>query len=102
MKIYPIRVRLANESYDTIIKIVKTSFKPEKEFNDEIFGWIDNMYVAMNKFDWENVNEIWREEDSWDLTIISQSDKGALGSAPNGDTQWLSINEWESYKNKNQ
>lgn len=40
--------------------------------------------------------------DSWDLTVVKEDDSGVLVSSPNGDTQWLSLTEWELYKiNKN-
>lgn len=99
MKKYPVRVRLANESHETTIKIDQNSFKPEKEFAEEIFGWIGTSYVAMNRKDWESVNEIWNSQTRWDLVIISQREDGVLVSAPNGYTQWLSNNDWETYKN---
>lgn len=99
MKKYPVKVRLANESFETTIKIDQNSFKPEKEFVDEIFGWIGNSYVAMNRIDWETVNEIWKSQKFLDLVLISQKEDGVTVSTPNGDTQWLSTSEWQTYKN---
>jgi hypothetical protein len=99
MKKYPVKVRLANESCETTIKIDQNSFKPEKEFTDEIFGWIGSSYVAMNREDWERVNEIWNNQKSWELIVLNETEEGVLVSSPNGDTQWLSTSEWQTYKN---
>jgi hypothetical protein len=97
----PIRVRFANESNETVVKIHKDAFTPEKEFGNEIFGWIDGVYVAVNSSDWRAANEIWDKAESWDLTIISRSAKGLLVYAPNGDAQWMTQEEYDNaIKNK--
>jgi len=99
----PIRARFANDSTETIIKIHKEAFTIEKEFQNEIFGWIDNIYVAVNREDWEAANLIWNKSESWDLTIISKSAKGLLVYAPNGDAQWMTEEEYNNaIKNKQQ
>jgi hypothetical protein len=92
----PIRARFANESTETIIRINKEAFKPEREFNEEIFGWIDGSYIAVNKEDWKAANEIWGKEEIWDLTVISKSSKGLLVYSPNGDAQWMSQEEYDN------
>jgi hypothetical protein len=98
----PVRVRFPNESCETVIQISQKSFKPVNHFEKEIFGWIDQVYVAMNREDWEKANESWSSH-RWDISIISKSEDGFLVSAPNGDTQWLTNEEMETYKkNKKQ
>jgi hypothetical protein len=92
----PIRARFANESTETVIKIHKESFIVEREFEKEIFGWIDNLYVAVNREDWESANLIWDKSEAWDLTVISKSAKGLLVYAPNGDAQWMSEEEYDN------
>lgn len=91
----PVRARFANESTETIIKIEKESFKPTNELNNEIFGWIDNHYVAVNREDWNAAKLIWEKSDVWDLTVISKSAKGLLVYSPNGDAQWMSEEEYD-------
>jgi len=51
-----IRVRFPNESfYDEInIKNV-TSFKISKEFDDEIFGYLNSSFVAIKKEDYKKI-----------------------------------------------
>ena len=92
----PIRARFANESTETVIKIHKESFIVEREFEKEIFGWIDNVYVAVNREDWEAANLIWDKSEAWDLTVISKSAKGLLVYAPNGDAQWMTQEEYDN------
>jgi hypothetical protein len=92
----PIRARFANESTETVIKIHKESFIVEREFEREIFGWIDNVYVAVNREDWEAANLIWDKSEAWDLTVISKSAKGLLVYAPNGDAQWMTQEEYDN------
>jgi len=103
MKKYQVRVRFANESDYVKIKIKKDSFKPEKEFKDEIFGWIDNLYVAVNLEDWKSLIELWEAEEktsAWDLTVISEKPDGYLVCAPNGDTQYMTKQEFENFHKK--
>jgi hypothetical protein len=103
MKRYPIRVRFANESDYANVKIKKDSFKPEKEFKDEIFGWIDNLYVAVNLEDWKALIELWEAEEkssAWDLTVISEKEDGYLVCSPNGDTQYMTKEEYYSAMKK--
>lgn len=99
----PIRARFANDSTDTVIKIHKEAFTIEKEFRNEIFGWIDNIYVAVNKEDWEAANLIWNKSESCGLVIISRSAKGLLVYSHNGDAQWMTQEEYDNeIKNKQQ
>jgi len=96
----PVRVRFPNESYETVIHISQNTFKLVNQFETEVFGWIDEVYVAMNRGDWEAANESWSSK--WDISIISKSEDGVLVSAPNGDTQWLTNEEFETYKKNKQ
>jgi hypothetical protein len=89
---HPIRVRFPNESYETTVQMSKEDFEPKTEFTDEIFGWFGDIYVAVNKKDWYSMNE------KWDISIISETEDGFLVSSPNGDTQWLTKDEMETYK----
>jgi hypothetical protein len=102
----PVRIRFANESDYSTIKIHFEAFKPEREFKEEIFGWIDNIYVAMNLEDWKNAIKIWEAEENssaWDLTIIMEKPDGYLVSSPIGDTQFMTKAEYESaMKKRNQ
>ena len=44
-----VKVRFANESYFDEILINPNDFKPEKEFDDEVFGWLGDVYVSLKK-----------------------------------------------------
>lgn len=91
----PIRARFANDSIETVIKIHKEAFTPEKEFEKEIFGYIDNVFIAINREDWEAANLIWDKSEAWDMTVISKTSRGLLVYAPNGDAQWMSQEEYD-------
>jgi len=44
------QVRFPNESYPIEIKNFKwDEFKVEKEFDNEVFGWYNNVYIAVKK-----------------------------------------------------
>lgn len=102
----PVRVRFANESEYTTIKISEETFKPNNEFKEEVFGWIDKVYVAVNLEDWKKAIEIWEAEEkssAWDLTVISEKPDGYLVCTPNGDTQYMTKEEYETfYKKRNE
>ena len=95
----PVRVRLANDSTYITIKVSKGSFKATNEFKDEIFGVIDNMTVAMKIEDYEKLN---RSFDTWDLVIIDEKGNDLIVMTPNGDTQYMTKQQYESYKIKRQ
>jgi hypothetical protein len=42
-------VRFPNESDPVEMLIDLTLFKPEKEFDTEVFGWYDGTYIAIKK-----------------------------------------------------
>ena len=42
-------VRFPNESFFEEIFIDMNKFNPEKEFNDEIFGWYGDLYISIKK-----------------------------------------------------
>ena len=44
-----VKMRFPNESYFNDFTINMNEFKPEKEFNDEVFGWYKNTYVSISK-----------------------------------------------------
>lgn len=100
----PMRIRFANSSEYTTLKIAFESFKPDIEFRNEIFGWVDNIHVAINLDDWKKSIQIWEAEEkssSWDLTIISEKKDGYIVSTPIGDTKYMSKNDYEEFiKNK--
>lgn len=99
----PMRIRFANASEYTTLKIAFESFKPDNEFRDEIFGWIDNIYVAIKLDDWKKAIQIREAEEkssSWDLTIISEKEDGYIVSTPIGDTQYMSKNDYEAFIKK--
>lgn len=42
-------IRFPNESYFIEAEINMDEFKPEKEFDTEIFGWYGDIYVSIKK-----------------------------------------------------
>lgn len=49
-----VRVRFPNESYYDVINDFKwEEFKPNKIFNDCVFGWYYDVYVCVDKNDYE-------------------------------------------------
>jgi hypothetical protein len=42
-------VRFPNESFFEEKYIDMNKFKPNKEFNDEIFGWYGDIYISIKK-----------------------------------------------------
>ncbi len=50
-----VRVRFPNESYyDTIPNFNWEEFSPQKYFYDCVFGWYQEVYVCVNKNDYDN------------------------------------------------
>jgi hypothetical protein len=50
-----VRVRFPNESYyDTIPNFNWEEFKAEKYFYDCVFGWYQEVYVCVNKDDYDD------------------------------------------------
>jgi hypothetical protein len=37
---------------------------------------------------------------SWDIVVVNKTDEGYLVMTPNGDTQWLTLDEFEKLQNK--
>jgi len=99
-----VSVRLANESTRVEMKIAKDTFKVDKIYDFEVFGWLSEQFVAIDKKDWERACLTWKaEEEKWNLTVIDEKGSNLIVSAPNGDTAYMSKKEYESYnlKNKN-
>jgi hypothetical protein len=44
-----VSVRFPNDSFHSDILFNLDEFKPEKEFDDEIFGWYNSTYIALQK-----------------------------------------------------
>lgn len=44
-----VKMRFPNESYFEDVIINMNDFKPENEFQDEVFGWYKNTYVSISK-----------------------------------------------------
>ena len=60
MSKYPIQVRFPNESYAINVYIKNDTFKPMRYFDTEVFGYIDDVYVAVNRAQWEELQQIWK------------------------------------------
>jgi len=51
-----VHVRFPNESFaETIDTFELKDFKLERKFSDEVFGYWNAMYVAINREDYENL-----------------------------------------------
>ncbi len=44
-----VKMRFPNESYFEDVIINMGEFKPENEFDTEVFGWYKNTYVSISK-----------------------------------------------------
>ena len=44
-----VKVRFPNESYFEEMEINMNDFKPNTEFEDEVFGWYGDIYVSIKK-----------------------------------------------------
>lgn len=50
-----VRVRFPNESYyDTIQNFKWNEFREEKYFPECVFGWYEDVYVCVNREDYDN------------------------------------------------
>ena len=55
IQINKVRVRFPNESYyDTISNFCWGEFKAEKYFYDCVFGWWNEVYICVNKDDYDD------------------------------------------------
>jgi hypothetical protein len=68
MKI-PVKCRFANESTYTVVQLRKGAFRPAREFKDEVFGHLDDLYVAIDAKDWKIANEMWNYDSSTEGNI---------------------------------
>jgi hypothetical protein len=94
----PVRVRLANESYHTTINITKGAFKITNKVGKNIFGKIDDLSICIEESDFRNMQKEFEEMEKWELTIINEDAEGFLVMAPNGDTQYITKQQYESIK----
>ena len=44
-----VKMRFPNESFFDEVTIDMNEFKPENEFDSEVFGWYKNTYVSISK-----------------------------------------------------
>jgi hypothetical protein len=44
-----VKVRFPNESYFEEMEINMSDFKPNTEFDDEVFGWYGDVYISIKK-----------------------------------------------------
>jgi len=96
----PVRVRLANDSYQTTINMSKGSFKETNRVGKSIFGRIDNITVCIEEEDFICMNEHFKSMESWELTVIDEKGNDLIVMAPNGDTQHMTKHQYELYKIK--
>jgi hypothetical protein len=96
----PVRVRLANETYETTINIKKGTFKETSRVGKNIFGKIDDLTVCIEESNFIKMKEDFEDIEKWELTIIDEKGNDLIVMAPNGDTQYMTKQEYESIKNK--
>jgi hypothetical protein len=96
----PVRVRLANDSYQTTINISKGTFKETNRVGKSIFGRIDDLTICIEEEDFIHMNEHFERMEKWEITIINEEGNDLLVMAPNGDTQYMTRDQYESYKIK--
>ena len=96
----PVRVRLANETFQTTINMTKGTFKETSRVGKSIFGKIDGLTVCIEESDFINMNEEFKEMEKWELTVIDEKGNDLIVMAPNGDTQYMTKQQYESIKNK--
>jgi len=65
----PVRCRFPNFDAYTVVHIGPTTFKPVREFEDEIFGYIDETYVALVKSEWKIANNLWNHDTSTESQV---------------------------------
>lgn len=44
-----VMVRFPNESFFFEMEINMDKFKPKSEFDDQVFGWYDDIYISLKK-----------------------------------------------------
>ena len=109
----PINMKSTLSKIAEIIKTVEYSTGDISDIGNEI-GWaLGQIFPSMNdedvsvfmigfKHGVSLTNGTHFVGDSWDLNIIKEDENGVLVSSSVGDTQWMSLTEWETYKiNKN-
>lgn len=47
------KVRFPNEPHQIPVRVNVEEFKVDREFDDEVFGWLGEQYVAINKGDYD-------------------------------------------------
>lgn len=59
---YSVLIRFANESTYVRYNLSEGAFKPNPDasFKDEIFGWIDDIYVAIEKESYDSALKFWK------------------------------------------
>jgi hypothetical protein len=59
---YPVLIRFANESTYGRYNLSEGAFKPNQDasFKDEVFGWIDDVYVAIEKGSYDAALHFWK------------------------------------------
>lgn len=95
-----VRARLANELFYTTINIPKDTFRKTNQVGKYIFGKVDDLTVCIEEYDFINMNKEFEEMEKWELTIIDEKGNDLLVMAPNGDTQYMTKQQYESYKLK--
>jgi hypothetical protein len=68
MKI-PVKCRVSNNSSWTVVQLQRETFAPIREIGNEIFGYIDGIYVAIDIKDWTIAQEIWNYDTSTESNI---------------------------------
>ena len=96
----PVRVRLPNEDYETTINITKGTFKETNRIGKNIFGNVDGLTICIEESNFIKMNEDFKTVEIWELSIINETENDLLVMAPNGDTQYMTRQQYESYKNK--
>ena len=48
-----VKVRFPNECFFDDMEINMDDFKPEREFNDQVFGWYKGIYISIEKISME-------------------------------------------------
>lgn len=96
----PVRVRLANDSYETTVNISKGTFKETGRVGKNVFGKVDNLTVCIEESNFNKMNEDFKKIEKWELTVIDEKGNDLIVMAPNGDTQYMTKQQYESYKLK--
>lgn len=59
---FPVRVRLADELFNTVVDLPEPAFHVDKVFHGDVYGWLDGLYVAITVEDWEAAQKFWENE----------------------------------------